>query len=74
MSENRKHIHVEAKKGRFRKSAKFWLEPDNEMVEPGDFTNIELNFIKKVILENRMAIINQIENFLSGKKIKIITL
>lgn len=28
LAENRKHVHVESKKGRFRRTAKFWLEPN----------------------------------------------
>lgn len=48
LSENRKHIHVEARKGRFRKSAKFWLEPDVELGDSGDFTIRELKIILRL--------------------------
>jgi hypothetical protein len=65
LSENRKHIHVEAGKGRFRKSVKFWLEPDVELVDSGDFTIREL----KIINENKLTIILQIEKKISGRRI-----
>lgn len=74
LSEKRKHIHIEARKGRFRKSAKFWLEPDLELVDSGDFNKKELNELMKIIKENEFIIVNQIDKFLSGKKIKTIKL
>ena len=68
LSENRKHIHVETGKGRFRKSAKFWLEPDVELVDSGDFTIRELKIIIKIINENKLIIILQIEKKIFRKK------
>jgi hypothetical protein len=74
LSEKRKHIHVEARKGRFRKSAKFWIEPEIEIVDSGDFSKREINELQKLIKINKSIIENQIDKFLSGKKIKTIKL
>lgn len=74
LSEKRKHIHVEARKGRFRRSAKFWLEPEIKSVDTGDFNEKEINELMKIIKENEFILINQINRFLSGKKIKTVKL
>jgi len=52
LSEKRKHVHIEARKGRFRKSAKFWLEPVIELAAPGDFNRKEITEVTKIIKEN----------------------
>jgi len=72
--EKRKHIHVENKKGRFRTTAKFWLEPEVELASKGNFTDKEINLIAKLIKEHRDLIINQIEKFFKGDTIEIINL
>ena len=68
LSEKRKHIHIEARKGRFRKSAKFWLEPEIELVDPGDFRKKEINELLNLVKANKAIIESQIRKFLSGKK------
>ena len=73
-SEKRKHIHKEARKGRYRKSAKFWLEPVIEMVTPGDFNGKEITEVTKIIKENEIILNEQIIKFLSGKNMKTIKL
>jgi hypothetical protein len=73
ISENRKHIHVESKKGRFRATAKFWLEPKIELVDKGNFNKAELKKIEKLIKENRELLIKQIDKFTKGIKVKTIT-
>jgi len=72
IAENRRHIHIESKKGRFRKSAKFWLEPKIELVDKGNFQIKEISFIKKIIVENINILNAQIDKFLSGKKVEVI--
>jgi len=49
--ENRKHVHVEARKGKFRRTAKFWIEPDIELVDSGNFSKKEINELRKIIIE-----------------------
>lgn len=72
--ETRKHVHVESKKGRFRNTAKFWLEPEVELADSGNFSDTELNLIQKLIENNRDLIISQIEKFFQGQNVKIIRL
>lgn len=74
LSEKRKHIHIEARKGRFRKSAKFWIEPEIELVDAGDFNKKEVNELINIVKDHKLIIKNQIDKFLSGKKIKTIKL
>lgn len=72
LAENRKHVHVECRKGRFRYTAKFWLEPNVKLVDKGGFKAQELKKIEKLIKENIKLLNRQIENFAAGKKIKTI--
>jgi hypothetical protein len=74
IAENRKHVHVESKKGRFRITAKFWLEPGIKLVDRGDFSNAELKRIEKLIKENYVLLNKQIDKFSKGIKIKTIKL
>ena len=37
--EHRNHIHVEVKKGHRRRVAKFWLEPEIELVDKGNLSD-----------------------------------
>ena len=74
MFEKRKHVHIESHKGKGKKFAKVWLEPDIEVVKFADFSEKEMNKILKFI-ENNIDLINkQTDKFISGKKIKIIKL
>jgi hypothetical protein len=72
LAENRKHIHIESKKGRFRRTAKFWLEPEISLVDPGGFSKTELKKIEKLIKENINLLKEQIEKFSKGIKVKTI--
>lgn len=72
VAENRRHVHVESKKGRFRVSAKFWLEPKIEVVNKGNFHQGEINKIMKLIKEHEALLNSQIDKFLKGKNVKII--
>lgn len=72
LAENRRHVHVESKKGRFRRTAKFWLEPQIKVVEKGGFPGTELKKIENLIKENIKLLHEQIEKFGKGQKIKTI--
>ncbi len=72
LAENRKHVHVESKKVRYRRTAKFWLEPFIEVVDKGGFSATELKKIEKLIKENIKLLKEQIEKFGKGQKIKTI--
>ncbi|MEI8202419.1 MAG: DUF4160 domain-containing protein [Bacteroidota bacterium] len=72
VAENRYHIHVEARKGKFRVSAKFWITPEVEMVSPGAFSEKEISQITKYIEQYKSIIIKQIEKFISGEKVTCI--
>ncbi|MCI0448342.1 MAG: DUF4160 domain-containing protein [Chlorobi bacterium] len=72
LAENRKHVHVESRKGRFRQTAKFWLEPKVALVDKGGFSKTELKNIEKLIKENLNLLNRQIEKFANGIKIKTI--
>ncbi len=72
--ENRKHIHVTFSHKGFKKSCKFWLEPKIELDEnkKGDFSNKELKEIEKLIIKYKKQLLEQLEKFYNGKKIKSI--
>lgn len=72
LAENRKHIHVESRKGRFRKTAKFWLEPSIKLVDSGDFSKSELKKIEQLIKENVNLLHEQIKKFAKGIKVRTI--
>jgi hypothetical protein len=74
IAEKRRHIHVESKKSRFRVSAKWWLEPDIELVNPGNYSLKEINEIEQLINENKELLQNQIDLFLKGEKVTPIKL
>ena len=72
INEKRLHIHVEKRKGRHRKAAKFWLEPQIELETKGNLTEKEINEIKKLIRMNQNKLVNQIRNFYNGIEIRTI--
>jgi len=72
LAEKRKHIHVESRKGRFRRTAKFWLEPKIELVESGDFGKHEIEEIRKLIIQNIELLNEQIGKFSKGQKVRTI--
>lgn len=74
LAENRKHVHIESKKGRFRRTAKFWLEPKIQVVDKGGFSHNELKKIEKLIKENIKLLNEQIEKFGKGQRIRTIKL
>jgi hypothetical protein len=74
--EARKHIHVTYSHKGYKKSCKFWLEPQIEMDEKkvGDFSDIELNEIKMLILKHKEIILQQLQLFYNNKSVKAIRL
>ncbi len=70
--ELRKHIHVTHNVAGHKKSCKFWLEPKVEVdsSKKGNFTDIELREIEKLIKENKDIILRQLNLFYNGKPVK----
>ncbi len=74
IAELRRHIHVTFNVAGYKKSCKFWLEPEIEIDhnKKGNFTAIELKEIEKIIQENKELILQQLDLFYSGKPVKAI--
>jgi hypothetical protein len=74
INETRRHIHVTHNLAGYKKSCKFWLEPDVLLDEnkKGDFPEIELREIRKLIEENKELILQQLALFYAGKQVKSI--
>lgn len=63
--ESRRHIHVTYAQRGYKKSCKFWMEPNIELEESkaGDFSQTELNEIRKLIIEHKDVILQQLDLF-----------
>ena len=63
--ESRRHIHVTYAQRGYKKSCKFWMEPTIELDESkaGDFSQTELNEIRKLIIEHKEVILQQLDLF-----------
>jgi len=74
INELRKHIHVTYNVAGYKKSCKFWLEPKVEADEnkKGDFTEMELKEIEKLVNENKETILQQLNLFYKGIPVKSI--
>lgn len=74
VSELRKHIHVTYSHRGFKKSCKFWLEPNIELVESnkGDFSALELKEIETMIHKNKNLLLVQLEKFHNLEKVNAI--
>ena len=74
INEVRKHIHVTPNVAGYKRSCKFWLQPEIVLDEnkKGDFTEIELREIRKLIEENKEVILQQLELFYAGHPVKSI--
>ena len=72
--ETRKHVHVTFSHRGFKRACKFWLEPAVELDEnkKGDFSEVELNEIKKLVTEHRDILLKQLELFYNNKPVKAI--
>ncbi len=72
INETRRHIHVTHNAAGYKKSCKFWLEPEvmSDENKKGNFTEIELREIRKLIEENKELILQQLKLFYQGKPVK----
>ncbi len=72
--EKRRHIHVTYARRGYKKSCKFWLEPDVVLDESkqGDFNQTELKEIAKLIIEYKAVILEQLDLFYEHKAVKAI--
>ena len=74
INELKKHIHVTYNVAGYKKSCKFWLEPSIEVDEnkKGEFNDLELTEIKKLIEENKGTILQQLNLFYTDEPVKAI--
>ncbi len=74
INEIRRHIHVTRNLAGYKKSCKFWLEPNIELDESkkADFNEIELREIRKLIEQNKEVILQQLKLFYAGLPVKAI--
>jgi hypothetical protein len=74
--ETRRHIHITHARRGYKKSCKFWLEPEIQIDEnkKGEFTNKELREIEKLIHEHKELLLQQLEKFYKGKQVTAIRL
>jgi hypothetical protein len=72
--EIRRHIHVTYNHRGFKRSCKFWLEPEISLDEnkTGDFSDKELREIENLIIENRELLIEQLDLFYKNEPVKAI--
>ena len=72
--ETRKHIHVTYNYRGFKRSCKFWLEPDIRLDENNraDFSNQELREIEILIKEHKNSLMSQLDLFYKGENVKAI--
>ena len=72
--QERSHVHIARTKNGFQRTAKFWLEPEVDLFERGDFTDKELRHIADALREHHDAIRKQIEAFAEGVKVRPLNL
>lgn len=74
INETRRHIHVTHNVAGYKKSCKFWLEPQvlPDENKRGDFTDVELREIRRLIEANKETILIQLDLFYQGKPVKSI--
>ena len=72
--EKRRHIHMTYVQRGYKISCKFWLEPEIELDvnKKGKFSETELNEMRKLIIENKEVILEQLDLFYEGKPVKAI--
>lgn len=72
--ETRKHIHVTYSHRGFKRACKFWLEPELALDhgKRGNFSEKELNEIKKLIADHKEILLKQLDLFYELKPIKAI--
>lgn len=69
-NENRAHVHVGKKDT--KSFAKFWLEPQVELVKEGDLTDAQLKQLLQIVEENKEKLLKQWQVFKAGGTVKII--
>jgi len=76
IGEIRKHIHVTYAHKGFKKSCKFWLEPEVELDKnkKGEFSDIELREIERLVVKHKTTLLNQLSLFYQNKEVKAIRL
>ena len=76
INEVRRHVHCTYAHKGFKRSCKFWLEPEIELDEnkSGDFSEKELNEIKQLIMQNKTIINEQLSRFYNNEQVKAIRL
>ncbi len=52
--------------------AKFWLVPKIELAKQGDFTNTEINEVRKLIIRFEQELKSQLDLLYAGKEFKTI--
>jgi hypothetical protein len=74
--ETRRHIHITHARRGYKKSCKFWLEPEIQIDEnkKGEFTQKELREIEKLIYEHKELLLQQLKEFYKGKPVTAIRL
>ncbi|MFP4342003.1 MAG: DUF4160 domain-containing protein [Cyclobacteriaceae bacterium] len=74
--ETRRHIHITHARRGYKKSCKFWLEPEIQIDEnkKGEFTSKELKEIEKLIHEHKGLLLQQLDEFYKGKPVTAIRL
>lgn len=72
--ETRRHIHVTFSHRGFKRACKFWLEPKIGLDEnkKGDFSQVELSEIEKLVIEHKEILLEQLELFYGNKPVKAI--
>lgn len=63
------HLHVAKEKGNRTYAAKIWIET-LEFAERGNFSQKELNLIRKLVENNREYLTSQCEKAKRGEKVK----
>ncbi len=71
ITETRRHIHVTHNVAGYKNSCKFCLEPEVMLDEniKGDFPEIELREIRRLIEENKELILQQLDLFYKGQPV-----
>jgi Domain of unknown function (DUF4160) len=74
INERRKHIHCTYAHRGYKRSCKFWLEPNVELddFKTGGFSAQELKEIQKIIVANKDIILCQLDLFYAGEQVKAI--
>ena len=69
--EKRRHIHVTYAQRGYKKSCKFWLEPEviSDENKTGDFNQTELKEINRLIIEHKDVILEQLDLFYLHKDV-----